>query len=58
VDWTEQAHHLSGSVGRALTRWMLDRAWLERLPRTRALLITDAGERELRDQFGVEVAKG
>src|SRR5207248_839952 len=50
VDWTEQAHHLSGNVGRALTNWMLDRAWLERLPRTRALLITDAGERELRDR--------
>ena len=53
VDWTEQAHHLSGVAGRALANWMLDRAWVERIPRTRALRITDAGERGLREQLRV-----
>lgn len=55
IDWTEQRHHVSGAVGRALTRWMLEQAWLERLPRTRALRITDAGARGLRQRLGVEL---
>jgi DNA-binding transcriptional ArsR family regulator len=54
VDWTEQAHHLSGDVGRALTTWMLEQDWLERQARSRALRITDAGARGLRDELGVE----
>lgn len=56
VDWTEQAHHLSGAVGRALTTWMLDQGWLQRLPRSRALRITDAGSRGLSDEFGIDPA--
>ncbi len=55
VDWTEQAHHLSGTVGRSLTGWMLEQGWLERLPRSRALRITDAGSRGLRDELGLDV---
>jgi DNA-binding transcriptional ArsR family regulator len=54
IDWTEQAHHLSGTVGRALTSWMLEQSWLERLPRSRAMRITDAGARGLSDQLGVD----
>ena len=53
VDWTEQAHHLSGAVGRSLTAWMFDRAWLERMPRTRALRVTETGARGLGTQFGL-----
>jgi DNA-binding transcriptional ArsR family regulator len=54
VDWTEQAHHVSGSVGRALATWMMELGWLERLPRSRALRITDAGAHGLSDELGVE----
>jgi hypothetical protein len=54
VDWTEQAHHVSGAVGRALAGWMMERGWLERLPRSRALRITDAGVHGLTDELGVE----
>lgn len=54
IDWTEQAHHLSGAVGRALATRMLENAWLERLPRTRALRLTDAGARGLRAQLAVK----
>jgi DNA-binding transcriptional ArsR family regulator len=56
VDWTEQAHHLSGAVGRGLTRWMFDAGWLQRMPRTRAVRLTDAGARGLREELGVELA--
>lgn len=58
VDWTEQAHHLSGAVGRALASWLLEQGWVERLPRSRALRITDAGERGLRERLGVELPLG
>jgi DNA-binding transcriptional ArsR family regulator len=51
VDWSEQAHHLSGTVGRALTKRLLDLGWLERLPRSRAVRLTPAGEHGLRERF-------
>jgi DNA-binding transcriptional ArsR family regulator len=54
VDWTEQAHHLSGAVGRSLTTWMVDQAWLVRLPRTRALRLTTDGADGLRAHLGID----
>jgi DNA-binding transcriptional ArsR family regulator len=53
IDWTEQAHHLSGPVGRALTKRLIDLKWLKRADRTRAVHVTKLGERELRNEFGV-----
>jgi DNA-binding transcriptional ArsR family regulator len=55
VDWTEQAHHASGTVGRALTRRLLELDWVERLPRTRAVRLTRAGEDGLREAFGLSL---
>jgi DNA-binding transcriptional ArsR family regulator len=55
VDWTEQAHHLSGAVGRALTSRMFALGWLERLRRTRGVRVTAAGERGLRDELSLRV---
>ncbi len=55
MDWTEQAHHLSGTLGRSLAEWMLEQGWLERFPRSRALRITDSGSRGLRQELGVQV---
>jgi DNA-binding transcriptional ArsR family regulator len=53
VDWTEQAHHLSGAVGRALTSRMFELCWLERVARTRGVRLTADGERGLRDHFAL-----
>jgi DNA-binding transcriptional ArsR family regulator len=53
VDWTEQAHHLSGAVGRAVAARMLELRWLRRADRSRALHVTDDGRRALRDRLGV-----
>jgi DNA-binding transcriptional ArsR family regulator len=53
VDWSEQAHHLSGVVGRSLTTRMFELSWLERVPRTRAVRITADGERGLREHFAL-----
>jgi hypothetical protein len=56
VDWSEQAHHLSGPVGRALARRLLELGWLRRAERSRAVHITDAGHHGLRAQLGVELS--
>jgi DNA-binding transcriptional ArsR family regulator len=53
VDWTEQAHHLSGPVGRALATRLLELRWVRRADRTRALHVTDSGRRGLREHLGV-----
>jgi hypothetical protein len=53
VDWTEQAHHLSGVVGRALTARLFELGWLDRLPRTRGVRLTVDGERGLHEQLGL-----
>ena len=52
VDWTEQRHHLSGVVGRALTTRLFELAWIERGKHTRAVHVTTEGRRELRRAFG------
>jgi DNA-binding transcriptional ArsR family regulator len=53
VDWSEQAHHLSGAVGRALAARLLDLGWLRRADRGRALHVTGAGRRGLAAELGV-----
>jgi hypothetical protein len=53
VDWSEQAHHLSGPVGRALARRLLDLGWLRRGDRSRALHVSGDGRRGLAAELGV-----
>lgn len=54
VDWTEQRHHLSGGLGRAVLDRFLSAGWVKRVPRGRALTITDDGRGALADAFGIE----
>ena len=55
VDWSEQDHHLSGALGAALAARMFELEWVARLPRTRAVRLTDEGRAALAEQFGVAV---
>ena len=55
VDWTEQAHHLSGPLGRDLASRLLDLGWLRRADRGRAVHVTDAGADGLRRAFGLSL---
>jgi DNA-binding transcriptional ArsR family regulator len=55
VDWSEQAHHLSGRVGRDLTRRLLDLDWIRRAGRGRAVHLTDLGRRRLTADLGVTI---
>jgi hypothetical protein len=55
VDWSEQDHHLSGALGAALAARLFDLGWVKRLPRTRAVLVTDGGRRGLGEEFDIEL---
>jgi DNA-binding transcriptional ArsR family regulator len=56
VDWTEQAHHLSGPLGRAIARRLLELGWLRRAERGRAVHVTEAGRRGLAGELAVQLA--
>jgi len=54
VDWTEQRHHLSGALGRAILDRFVDTDWVKRMPRGRAVKVTPEGRTALADWFGVD----
>jgi DNA-binding transcriptional ArsR family regulator len=56
VDWSEQRHHLAGSLGAALSDRMFELGWLRRAPRSRAVQITDDGTDGLHRSFGVKLS--
>jgi DNA-binding transcriptional ArsR family regulator len=55
VDWSEQDHHLSGALGAALAARLFELGWVRRLPRTRAVLVTDDGRAGLATRLGVSL---
>jgi len=52
VDWSEQRHHLAGRLGAMVADAMLERDWVRRRPRQRAVDLTDAGRRALAELLG------
>ncbi|HEX5118386.1 MAG TPA: metalloregulator ArsR/SmtB family transcription factor [Pseudonocardiaceae bacterium] len=56
IDWSEQRHHLSGQLGRAVFRRFLNGGWIRRGRADRTISVTDGGVRELRERFGVDFA--
>lgn len=54
LDWGERRLHLAGRLGALLCTHSLERGWLLRQPRSRALAVTPAGAVALRDWLGVE----
>src|SRR5215470_1077247 len=53
LDWTEQAHHLAGALGAAVTSRLLELDWLRRVPANRAVRLTDAGHAGVASTFGL-----
>jgi DNA-binding transcriptional ArsR family regulator len=53
LDWSERRPHLSGAVGAALLERLKDLSWVRQRSSARTLDLTPAGERGLREAFGL-----
>lgn len=51
LDWSERRHHLAGQLGAALLDRLFTLKWVARIPESRALAVTNAGQRGLADVF-------
>jgi DNA-binding transcriptional ArsR family regulator len=56
VDWSEQRHHLAGSLGAAMAARMIELGWVRRAQRSRAVHVSDNGYEGLRDRFGIKLS--
>lgn len=55
LDWSERQPHLAGALGAALLARCLDAGWVSRRRGTRALTLTAAGARALRQELALEL---
>jgi DNA-binding transcriptional ArsR family regulator len=55
LDWTERRRHLAGSLGAALATRCFELGWIERLPSSRAVLLTDAGRSALIRELALDL---
>lgn len=51
LDWSERREHISGALGAALARRLLELGWLSPIPKIRALQLTAIGRKELVREF-------
>jgi len=56
LDWSERRPHLAGAVGAALCAHSFKKGWIRRIDGTRAVTLTPAGRRSLREALGVQLA--
>lgn len=56
LDWTERHHHVGGAVGAALLARFFEMKWVARMRESRAVRITEEGERQFEKMFGVRCA--
>jgi DNA-binding transcriptional ArsR family regulator len=54
LDWTERRHHLAGSLGAALTTRCFELGWIERLPSSRAVRVTEKGRRAFNRKLAID----
>jgi DNA-binding transcriptional ArsR family regulator len=55
LDWTERQDHLGGALGAAVAGWFFENRWVQRIPNTRALLLTQAGRDGMLRALGVRL---
>ncbi len=55
VDWSERQPHLAGRLAAFLLDWFLREKWIARIRETRAVRITERGEREFERQYGLNL---
>jgi DNA-binding transcriptional ArsR family regulator len=54
LDWSVRRHHLAGTLGAALLQHCYAKRWAHRVEGTRVVAFTPAGERALRERFGIQ----
>lgn len=54
LDWTERRPHIAGAVGAAITARLFDLDWMQRMPRSHAVVVTSSGRRGLQQTFGID----
>ncbi len=55
LDWSERRYHLAGGLGAALLEQLLQRRWIQRLPSSRAVRLTDDGREGFQREFGLQI---
>jgi hypothetical protein len=55
LDWSERQYHLAGTLGGALVDSLLELKWVERLPSSRALRVTNTGRRGFQRKLDIRV---
>ena len=55
LDWTERRHHLAGALGAALLDLLMKNGTIERRQTTRAVRVTEHGNKFLDEVFGVQL---
>ncbi|QHC20575.1 ArsR/SmtB family transcription factor [Streptomyces sp. GS7] len=56
LDWTERRQHLAGTAGARLCERLLERRWIRRIGSGRAVRLTPAGARALKELLGIDGA--
>jgi DNA-binding transcriptional ArsR family regulator len=51
LDWSERKYHIAGSLGAALLDLMLAEDWIRRIKKSRTVIITAKGEKNLYEYF-------
>ncbi len=54
LDWSER-HHIAGALGNALLVRMLEEEWIVRMPKTRAIRITQSGKIAFEKHLNVKI---
>ncbi|GHO64576.1 transcriptional regulator [Ktedonobacter sp. SOSP1-52] len=54
LDWSERRHHLAGALGASLASHLLKQGWILRVPRSRAIRLSEAGQRGLSQELDLQ----